>query len=154
VNINFTQKEYRLLLDVVFVADWVMTAPDRGGVDENDPYQMLFQKVYSYAREAGCAELVGGDKETNRYVPTRRYEDDSGALDWIEDYNSMIFWEELIDRLAERDVLDETPAEQLRGMGEEEYRHRAEPHARRYAGELERCGIDRLVVDESRDAIE
>jgi hypothetical protein len=149
LNINFTDKEYRLLLDAVFMADWVLTSHDTGPDPDNDPFQMLFQKIYSYAREAGCAELVEEESSSNRYCPSREYEEQSEVYEWIEEYNALSFWEELIERITERDVMRETPPAGRDQLTAEEYWQRAEPYEKKYAAEFEKHGIDRLVIDET-----
>lgn len=149
MNINFTDKEYRLLLDAVFIADWVMTSHDTGPDSDDDQYQMLFQKIYSHARDMGCADLVAEETDANRYYPTRQYEEESNVFAWIEEYNALTFWDELIERLTERDVMNETPPVEGQAMEAEEYQRRAAPHEHRYAEEFERHGIDRLVIDEA-----
>ncbi len=150
MNINFTQKEYRLLLDAVFIADWVMTSHDVDPDSDDDQYQMLFQKIYSYAKEAGCSDLVEEEAESNRYYPTRKYEDESEVFEWIEEYDAMSFWEELIERLSERDAMKEVPPAQRDRLSAEEFRRKSDPHERKYSAEFEKRGIDRLVIDDSR----
>lgn len=150
MNINFTEKEYRLLLDAVYIADWVMTSHESDQESIDDQYQMLFQKIYSHAREMGCADLVEEEKEANRYYPSRMYEENSDVFEWIEEYNAMSFWEELLERFTERDVLAEVPAEERDRLGAEEYWRRAGPHEQRYAAEFEKHGIDRLEIVQSR----
>lgn len=150
MNINFTEKEYRLLLDAVYIADWVMTSHDSDQESMDDQYQMLFQKIYSHAGEMGCAGLVEVEEEANRYYPSRKYEEESDVFEWIEEYNAMCFWEELLERFTERDVLAEVPPEQRDRLESEEYWRRAVPHEKRYAAEFEKHGIDRLVIDDKQ----
>lgn len=150
MNINFTEKEYRLLLDAIYIADWVMTSHEADRESDDDAHQMLFQKIYSHARDMGCADLVEDAKDDNRYYPTRDYEEQSGVIEWIEEYDAMSFWEELIERLTERDVLQELPAAERERLGAEEYWKRSAPHEQKYATEFEKHGIERLVIDESR----
>jgi hypothetical protein len=149
LNINFTQTEYRLLLDVIFIADWVLTAHDPAGGSENDPHQMLFQKLYSHAKEMGCSDLVDEVTESNSYAPSRKYEDESGVFHWIEEYDDASFWEELIERLTERDVYARIPADQQDGLAAEEYWRRAAPYEQKYGQEFERHGLDRVVIKET-----
>ena len=40
-------------------------------------------------------------------MPTRRYEDTCSAMEFIEEFENESFWDELIDRLAERDTIRE-----------------------------------------------
>lgn len=127
-----------------------MTSHDAGQGSDDDRYQMLFQKIYSYAKEMGCPELVEEERETNRYVPSRQYEDESSAFEWIEEYNALTFWDELIDRLTERDVLNEGSTGDVDRMSNDEYWARAAPYEQSYAAEFEEHGIDRLVIDEGQ----
>lgn len=148
VNINFTEREYRLLLDAIFLAEWVLTAHDVDQRSEDDPHQMLFQKLYSHAREAGCGELVEESRESNRYAASRKYEAESGILDRIDEYDDVNFWEELIERLTERDVYAEL-RDRATHLDAEEFWSRAIPYERKYSMEFEKNGLDRLVIDEA-----
>lgn len=149
MTINLTDKEYRLLLDVVFVADWVFRAHEADPTPEDDTYQMLFQKLYSYAGDMGCSDLVESVAESNSYAPTRKFEEETEAIDRIEEYDAMSFWEELIARLAERDAYAELPEEHRDRLSAKEYWKRVGPHEERYAQEFEAHGIDRLVIDKT-----
>lgn len=148
MNINFTQREYRLLLDVIFLADWILTAHDPAGGSEDDPHQMLFQKLYSHAREMGCADLVDEVRESNSYAPSRKYEDESAVFRWIEEYDDVSFWEELIERLSERDVYAKIPDDKKEHLDTEEYWRRAAPYEQKYGLEFERHGLDRVFIKE------
>lgn len=148
MNINLTQREYRLLLDVIFLADWVLTGHDADRISEDDRYQMLFQKLYSYANEMGSGDLVEVVTESNSYAPTRKYEEESGVFELIEDYDDATFWEELIERLAERDVYAGLPENKKARLDAEEYWRRAAPFERKYQSEFGRHGLERLVIKE------
>lgn len=149
MKIEFTKREYRLLLDIVFMADWVLTSHDVDAPSENDSYQMLFQKIYSCAKEMGCDDLVEEVPESNSYGLTRQYEDESEVFERIHEYDDLIFWDELIERLAERDVYNQVPEEEAQRMDAREYWKHSVPLERKYAAEFEKHGLDRLVVDES-----
>jgi len=145
---NLTQTEYKLLLDAMFLADRILAAHYGDEYSEDDPYQMLFQKLYSHAGEMGCGELVETVKDENRYAPSRKFEEESGAWDLIGEYDDTMFWEELIARLAERDVYASIAEDEAGKMSEEDLWQRAAPYDRKYAREVERHGIERLIVNE------
>lgn len=147
MNINFTEREYRLLLDAIFLANWMLTAHHTEQGSEDDPHQMLFQKLYSHAREMGCGELVDEIEDANLYAPSRKYEEESGIFTRIDEYDDVNFWEELIERLTERDVYAELP-DPTHEIGAEEFWTRAAPYERRYAMEFEQHGLDRVMIDE------
>lgn len=150
LKIDFTKQEYRLLLDVVFIADWILTSHDVEEPSDDDPYQMLFQKVYSYAEESGFRNLVAAAPELNRYYPTKEYEDANDVFDRIEEYDAMNFWEELIERFTDRDVYGGLPDDARDRLDTEEFWKRAAPYEQKYAAEFEKHGIERLVIDDSQ----
>jgi len=107
VNIDLTENEYRLLLDFVFMANWMVESHHPDGRADVQEYDMLLQKLYSFAGDMGCKELVHADRESNEYSPTRYYEETTKAFELIEEYNDDTFWDALISRLAERDVYEQ-----------------------------------------------
>jgi hypothetical protein len=148
VNIDLTEKEYRLLLDFVFMANWVVESHHSDGRDDVQEYDMLLQKLYSFAGQMGCEELVHADRETNEYSPTRHYEETTKAFELIEEYNDDTFWDALISRLAERDVYEQIEENRRDTIGIEEYWARSEPIEEAYYEEFRRRALDRLrLVD-------
>jgi len=148
VKIDLTENEYRLLLDFVFMANWIMHSHHPDGRDGVEEYDMLVQKLYSFAGEMGCGELVHANRRTNEYHPTRHYEDSTRAFDLIEDYSDDTFWDALISRLAERDVYEQVEENRRDSMAEEEYWQRSEPIEEAYYQEFRQNALDRLrLVD-------
>ena len=148
MNIDLTEKEYRLLLDFVFMANWVVESHHSDGRDDVQEYDMLLQKLYSFAGQMGCEELVHADRETNEYSPTRIYEETTKAFELIEEYNDDTFWDALISRLAERDVYEQIEENRRDTIGIEEYWARSEPIEEAYYEEFRRRALDRLrLVD-------
>lgn len=149
MNIDLTKNEYRLLLDLVFMANWMVDSHHPEGRDGVEEYDMLLQKLYSFAREMGCEELVHADRDTNEYFPTRHYEETTRAFQLIEEYNDDTFWDALISRLAERDVYEKLEKGRRDTMGIEEYWERSEPIEEAYYQEFLRHALDRLRLVDS-----
>ena len=148
MNIDLTEKEYRLLLDLVFMASWMVDSHHPDGRDDVEEYDMLLEKLYSVAGAMGCGELVHADRETNEYLPTRHYEETTRAYELIEEYNDDTFWDALISRLAERDVYEKMEEGRRDTMGIEEYWERSEPIEEAYFQEFRQHALDRLrLVD-------
>jgi hypothetical protein len=143
-----TENEYRLLLDFVYLADWVVNAHHAGERNDIADYDMLVQKLYSFAGDMRCGELVHADRETNEYTPTRFYEQTTRAIELIEEYDEDTFWDALISRLAERDVYEQLEEDRRETIGVEEYWERSEPLEEAYYQEFRRYSLDRLrLVD-------
>jgi hypothetical protein len=148
VKIELTENEYRLLLDFVYLADWVVNAHHAGERNDIADYDMLVQKLYSFAGDMRCGELVHADRETNEYTPTRFYEQTTRAIELIEEYDEDTFWDALISRLAERDVYEQLEEDRRETIGVEEYWERSEPLEEAYYQEFRRYSLDRLrLVD-------
>ena len=146
MNINLTKKEYRLLLDYIFLGDWVINAHRTEKRNDIEDYDMLVQKLYSFAKGMDCEELVQADRERNEYYTTRHYEETAPVFDFIEDYDNDTFWDALISRLAERDVYEQVDEEKRGTMGAEEYWRRSEPIEESYYQEFRRHGIEHLRI--------
>ncbi len=55
---EFTRKEYECLLDVLYIADWVMNAHKVEDAPKTEAYRKLEQKIFSYAKDMGFENLV------------------------------------------------------------------------------------------------
>lgn len=148
VKIDLTESEYRLLLDFVYMANWVINSHHAGERDDVEDYDMLMQKLYSFAGDMRCGELVHANRDTNEYSPTRHYEETTRAIELLEEYDDDTFWDALISRLAERDIYEQVEQDRRDSMSMEEYWERSEPIEEAYYQEFRRHSLDRLrLVD-------
>lgn len=102
MKISVTQNDYRRLLMMLFTADWVFNAR------RVDPPAGLrrkcgesFERFLAHAVNMGCADLV--EEIHGRLAPSDVLENDLEVMEIIEDYDADTFWQELAERLAERD---------------------------------------------------
>ncbi|MCM3744078.1 hypothetical protein M3193_07970 [Sporosarcina luteola] len=101
MNINFTEKQFKALLDLAFLGEW-MANSTRSHDDRFADYDELFQYICSHAKDMGCADIVPYDHEVNGYYPTQEYEEQLHAI--IDDNDDHVFWEKLSANLAKRDL--------------------------------------------------
>lgn len=149
MNVSLTEREYRLLLDLLLTADWVIHGHRRDEPAGAEPYRMLTQKLLSLAGEFGLDKLVEIDQQRNEYRPTERFERETDAWKLLDEYDDLVFWEELIVRLAERDISSTPGKRDIEAMSGEEYDHLAQPLEEKYAGEFFEHGLDRLTLRNS-----
>lgn len=149
MKILFTKSEYRTLFDMIYMAEWMLTAYE----EEPDPakgrYQHLAQKIYSHAKEMGWDSLVDVSTADNEYVPNNDYELKSGVHELIEQYDADSFWDQLVDRLTDRDVEARAGAARQQSLSNNAYSAIAAPIADSYEREFAAHGIDRLIVRET-----
>ena len=149
MKILFTKSEYRTLFDMIYMADWMLTAYDTEADPAKAKYHHLAQKIYSHAKEMDCESLVEVSTAQNEYFPSRKYEEKSGVHEMIGDYDTDSFWDQLVDRLTERDVETRGGAEPDKPLSPDAYSALADPIADKYEREFAANGIERLKVDEA-----
>ena len=141
MKINFTKKQYENLLKLVYLGNWMANAnrvDDKlQSLDELEGY------IFSFAKEFGMEWWADTDNPKMTY-PTRYFEEESGVKDCIDEYNEEGFWDELPDRLGERDFFDTYSEEELQKMDREERFTKRMECIVRWEKEFEKHGIARL----------
>ena len=148
MDISITRVEYRALLEVLQVMDWILHAHRTDEDPATRKYRMLEQKVFSLAAEAGFGDLIEYAPEAEQFFPTRKFDEESPSMELIEDYNDGIFWEELAERLAYRDLLETCSEQDLEEMPREERFIKIDRLCEAYLDEFCDRGIDRLRLEE------
>ena len=146
MNINFTDKEYRLLLDLIYMGTWVLTANEVERYSKVNHYDELAQKIYALAKDFGCEQLIEYDEEHDEYLETVEFEE-SEVMEFLEDFEEFTFWETLISRMAERDFLKELPPGSLESLSSEEKFIAIQKHEDKWADEFQNHGIDNLTTN-------
>lgn len=134
MDIELTDKQFRRLLDLVYIGNWVLNSI-RGNdriTDYDEVESVLFEKCLQHGMTA-LAEREGG-----RAVPSRAFIE-GGIHEAIMDYEDSVFFEILAEELARRDM-------QMEGLStcdpEEVNRRMSE-----YIAEFEMNGIDNINVN-------
>ena len=149
MKINFTKNEYRILLDMVYLGQWMVEAHKTGDLGNDDAHEKLVQKIYAFSKEMGCADLVMPKKGSNKFYPSRSYEEESGTQDIIDQYNDDTFWDELVSRLSERDARADAEAKNQKISSIEVFWKLSEPHESKYADEFSKNGLKNLIISET-----
>lgn len=146
MKIHLTKNEYRLLLDIVSIAEWVMNSHKVGDNPKSAPYEKIEQKILSYAKDFGFENLIMYDKGHDKYFPTREYEDSETDRPFIEEFEEEVFWEELCSRLAMRDLLQKKGIQKIKEMDPIERLTEEDEIAEKYNTEFVKNGIKNLVI--------
>ena len=134
MNIELTDKEFRRLLDLVYVGDWILNSAR--GDDRFEDYDLLQEKIFALCPSAGMRSLI--ETWQGHIFPSRAYED-GGIHEAIADYEDAVFFDILAEELARRDL----------GLVESEPEDYTELTARmdEYLDEFDRHGLDAVTVD-------
>jgi hypothetical protein len=152
MKMNFTKKEYQTLVEMLLVADWVITAHEEGEREATKPYMELKKKVLAHHKEMGMAEAFVYSPKEDEYFETAAYEASAAHMRLIEEYDEQVFWPELSSRLAERDFIAEEMLTAEGSRSEEERTTRLFEITERYEEEFYENGLDnlRLVLEVPR----
>ena len=99
MNIELSDKEFRRLLDLVYVGNWVLNSAR--GSDRFEDYDDLQEKMFALCAQNGMKDLY-----TTWYghtFPSRAYEE-GGIHEAIADYEDAVFFDILAEELARRDM--------------------------------------------------
>ncbi len=134
MELKMTQKQFRRLLDLVYIGNWVLnsTRGDDRIRQYDDVESLVFGECLSQDM-AGLVELYQGE-----LIPSRAFAE-GGIHEAIMAYEDTIFFEILAQELALRDLDDPpiTPETYEQIMGRMET----------YLGEFERNGTDNITVE-------
>ena len=134
MTIELTEKEFRRLLDLVYVGDWILNSAR--GEDRFEDYDMLQEKLFALCPRLGMDALV--ERWQGHVFLSRAYEE-GGIHEAIADYEDAVFFDILAEELARRDM----EGEGVDAGDETELMNRIEE----YYSEFEQHGIDNLTVE-------
>ena len=130
MQIELTKKEFRRLLDLVYIGNWVRNSTR--GDDRFQDYDDLESKIF--ALSPALSEPWNGT-----IVPSRAYAE-GGIHEAIAYYEDNVFYEILAEELSRRDM--DYP--EITADNYDEITSRME----RYMEEFQISGVDRLVLEE------
>ena len=150
MNIDISKEEYRSLLDVLQMAEWVMHAHEEEKDPLTEPYDKVIQKFYALAKDMGQDHMVEYDPKLQEYFLSLEFEDTSPSREFITEFTNETFWDELIHRLADRDIARKIGGyEQLDALSMTERFAHEGPILSKYAQEFDDNGLERLEIVES-----
>jgi len=146
MEIQLTKEEYRLLLDMLHISDWVMNSHKVEEDAKAKPYKQVEQKIMSYAKEFGFENLVEYDNKVDEFNPSAEFEDLESSMSFIEDYDDDVFWEELCHRLAQRDLIREKGLKKIKEMEPMARMLEEDSIAEKYDSEFVANGIENFII--------
>ncbi len=142
MEIKFTKKQYASLLKLVYLGNSM--ANDHRPQDVNKEFVDVMNVMYSHADEFGCGSLIKKDEEDGKFYSTDKLEEEVDLI--VDAYDEHCFWEELINRLADRDFIHTIGEAEAQKMDWIEFLEKKEPYMQKYADEFYARGIENLVI--------
>ena len=134
MNIELTEQQYRYLLDLVYIGNWVIKSTRE--TDRIREYDQLESLVFSHCLHHKMRRLV--ELYHGELIPSRAFAD-GGIHEAIENYEDVVFYEILAEELALRDM----DGEPLTRENYSALMNRIDA----YLSEFDRHGTDNINVD-------
>ncbi len=131
MNIDLTGKEFRRLLDLVYIGNWILNSTRT--TDRFEDYDLVQEKVFSLCSKNGMNSLI--QVWHGHVFPSRAYED-GGIHEAIADYEDAVFFDILAEELARRDLGEDCRDPDMLSARMDEY-----------MDEFEQNGIENLTLD-------
>jgi flagellar motor component MotA len=148
MKVDLSEKEYRVLLDILYIAEWVLTACKVERDPRVEKYEEIVQRFYSLAEEMGCEKLMEFDDHLGKFFPTRKYEDSSKSMMFVEEFEEDTFWDELVHRLSYRDVINHVGGiAKLKELPLQKQFELEAPFEQKYYEEFEKNGLNNLIIE-------
>ena len=134
MDIKMTSKQFRRLLDMVYIGNWVLNSTR--GEDRIKEFDEVESLLFAKARQEGMGVLA--EDYLGEVIPSRAFAE-GGIHEAIIEYENNVFFEILAEDLARRDMndvpIDENNYEELAARMDA------------YIAEFERHGTDNITVE-------
>ena len=99
MNMELTDQQFRYLLDLVYIGNWVMNSTRES--DRIKEYDQVESLVFSHCLRNKMPKLV--EFYQGELIPSRAFAD-GGIHEVIESYEDVVFYEILAEEMALRDM--------------------------------------------------
>lgn len=151
--IKFSKEQFLALLKIVYLGNWVANA-QRGDVPTNPRlkvYESIENYIFSYAKSFGLAEYVDDElAENGQYFPTRMFEESQDIFELIDEYDDNTFWDELVERLADRDFEKHYTESEIQKMTNGERMNKLYTFIDKWAEEIYQNSLDNLDLTKTK----
>ena len=134
MELKMTEKQFRRLLDLVYIGNWVLNSTR--GDDRIKEYDQVESLVFAHCLDHGMAPLA--ELYQGELIPSRAFAE-GGIHEAILAYEDTMFFEILAQELALRDMDSDAPTPE----NYDELRERMDV----YLGEFEQHGTDNITVE-------
>lgn len=134
MNLELTTKQFRRLLDMAYIGNWVLNSTR--GDDRIPDYDQVESLLFAKAVGEGMSALT--EVYQGEAVPSRAFVE-GGIHEAIVEYENNVFFDILAEELAHRDM-DDAPIDET---NLDEFNQRVET----YITEFEAHGTDNITVD-------
>lgn len=136
MKIEISKEQFHTLLELVYLGNWLVNSYRD---EEIRKYSDLETEIFLMAKQFGLGHFADEDG-----FPTRVFE--TKVINFIEEYDGETFWDELVRRMALRDLYRKHGKEKLMKMSTEERFGEMCELENRYGEIFHKEGLDALTL--------
>lgn len=147
--IELTKKQFEVLLKIVYLGNWMVNAYRTDDLKKD--YQNIEDLIFSLAPKFGFEKYIDHEQsDGDRYYPTNYFEEKTDVHTLHEAYDEENFWDELAERLGERDFFEKYSKDEINKMSQDERFTKMYECIDVYSDELERLGLERIRIKKKK----
>lgn len=136
------------LLKAVYLGNWMANAYRVEG--RKKEYEEIEDYIFSHAKKFGFSKYVDDElMNEGRFFPTRQFEGLTDVESLRQEYDDETFWDELIHRLAWRDVVREYGEKSVQKMDGMERVTKIDEARKKYEEIFCELGLDAVEVKDN-----
>ncbi|MHB8054127.1 MAG: hypothetical protein ACYDH3_02625 [Candidatus Aminicenantales bacterium] len=142
MELKLTKAQYETLMKLVYLGNTVVN-----GFREKEPVletDHLENYIYAKAADFGLGKLTIYDEDLDAFYPAAETED--AWLAFHDDYINDLFWDELMHRLAERDLESRYGRDAVEAMPAEERGKLERELMDKFYAEFHQNGLNNLIL--------
>ena len=154
MHLRFTEEELATLVEMVsLAAEMANLNPNDEGNEGFARFEAVESKILESARHSGMSDIVEFDSSRGKNRVTEKFQENAFFQQCIDEFRNANFWEELMVRLTERDLVREMGEHAYLAMSDEARREKSEPLEKRYWTKFLKDGVNPLFwIDRNEDA--
>jgi hypothetical protein len=142
-TLNLTDAQFQTLIQLVYLGNFMANAT-RSNEEIVQQFEDLEQYLYSSAEEFGCGGFVTKHDAVEGVYPSHEFEEMMDAF--ICKYDTDVFWEELLQKMTERDLLARYGEKAVAEMSIVERIEKEREFIQSYDKEFSLNGLKRLFI--------
>jgi len=144
ITITVSEKELKLLMKHVELANWMLEAYKTEPDDEGRENEAFYHKILALAHDSGVSDGIIFDENLKDFFLTD--EKETEFHQYIDSYNEEVFWEHLEDELAKRDLLEKHKKKAIEGMDTKKWFTMLGMEVEKYYREFKENGLKNLRI--------
>lgn len=143
MELSLDKKELKVLVELIMMSDWMLTAHDDEDDERKDEYIALIQKIYTSAFKNGMKKEIQHHDDIDEYYPEDTWEEETKANEFIKEYDEKTFFGELVEHFACRETIKE-----FSGKIEKDSDAQEEAffeHVSRFSEEIEKNCLENII---------